>query len=500
MTTQFLQKTFLTIITLWVFLAGSYSAQAEEGLLYWPVTPCRIVDTRKAVNPGRIIPGQPKQYHVYGSGANAGRITNQGGKPGGCASPQENPLAVHLNLISAKQSGNGNLVAYPAGEAIPNATLINYRQGVNISNAAIVKTCQSCSPESMIAVASGNAATHAIIDVMGYYFPGSNVAGTIRPTIEDIDGGKRITDAWVSSGGQNRLSFRNHHFLFDVTQAGNVEINIASNVSTYLYLINSLGIVVEQSSQSTINTNLSQGHYKLIAATYYDLEKSSYDLTIQGSIANIRKINSQRIEQTGGWESSGGQSRNSYRNDHYFFDVPSDSYIDIVIQSNANTYMYLVNSLGIIVKETSKNRLVSSVPADSYRLVIATYYVGESSNYIFTAVGQLENLREKASNVIETVGAWTSSGGQDRYSINNPSYSFDVTEEGLIDVTISSSVNNYLYLVDSLDNVVESGSKDRLTAWVSPGQYKLVTATYYTDVSSNFVLTVYGQISNLLQN
>ncbi len=88
----------------------------------------------------------------------------------GCSSPDGAPLAVHVNLISANQTGNGNLVAYPAGETIPNATLINYRQGVNISNAAVVKTCQSCSPESNIAVASGRSATHVIIDVMGYYF------------------------------------------------------------------------------------------------------------------------------------------------------------------------------------------------------------------------------------------------------------------------------------------------------------------------------------------
>ena len=179
MTIQFRKKTLLAVIALCAFSASPYSVQAEEGLLYWPVTPCRIVDTRKAANPGHILAGQAKQFHVYGSGGDAGRIEAQGGNVNGCPSPQETPLAVHINLISAKQTGSGNLVAYPAGEPIPTATLINYKQGVNISNAAVVKTCELCSPESRIAVASGNADTHVIVDVMGYYFP--TPSGGLQP-------------------------------------------------------------------------------------------------------------------------------------------------------------------------------------------------------------------------------------------------------------------------------------------------------------------------------
>ncbi len=131
MTIQFRKKALLAMAAVGAFSASSYSVQAK-GLVYRPVTPCRIVDTRKADVPGRILAGQIKQYYVYGSGGNASRIAAQGGNLDGCPSPDGAPLAVHVNLISANQTGNGNLVAYPAGETIPNATLINYRQGVNI--------------------------------------------------------------------------------------------------------------------------------------------------------------------------------------------------------------------------------------------------------------------------------------------------------------------------------------------------------------------------------
>lgn len=170
MTIQLRKKALLTITALLAFIASSYSAQAQDGLRYRPVTPCRIVDTRKSVIPGRVLANQAIQYHVYGSGSQAGRIANQGGNVNGCPAPRPKPLAVHINIISARQTGNGNLVAFPAGQAIPDATLINYKQGVNISNAAVVKTCPSCPLESSISVASGVSATHVIIDVLGYYF------------------------------------------------------------------------------------------------------------------------------------------------------------------------------------------------------------------------------------------------------------------------------------------------------------------------------------------
>jgi hypothetical protein len=328
---------------------------------------------------------------------------------------------------------------------------------------------------------------------------GNNADTTIPPT-EIIDGGVQITDSWISSGGRDISSFRNHHFMFDVTQSGNITISIESTVDNYLYLINSLGFIVVKTDSDEFTEDLSPGTYTIIAATYSALQKSNYVLKVQGAFDNIRKINSQRIEQIGNWTSSGGQLKESYRNDHYLFDVTSDSYVDITIESSVDSYLYLINSLGFIVVETDSNRLVSSVPADSYMLVVATYSAGQVSNYVLTIVGQFSNLTEKTSNVIETIESWTSSGGQNRYSVNNPSYLFNVTEESLVDITIVSSVDNYLYLVDSLDNIVQETDADRLTALVPAGQYKLVAATYSVGKASNFVLTIYGQVDNFWQN
>lgn len=325
-------------------------------------------------------------------------------------------------------------------------------------------------------------------------------ADTVTPQMTAIDGGVKIVDEWLSSGGQNTKSFKNHHFLFDMKQAGEVNITIRSSVYNYLYLIDSLGLVVARANGNTITTTLEAGQYKLVAATYYPHKASSYELSLKGAMSNIKKINSTRIERTGQWTSSGGQSTGSYRNEHYLFDVKVDSYINVSIKSNVSNYLYLINSLGFVVATANGNHLASAVPADSYRLVAATYYPAKASNYTLTIVGQFDDFKKKTSNSIKTIGSWSSSGGQSRTSDRNPSYSFDVTEDGVVDFTIKSSVSNVLYLVDSLGNLVASVRGNRLKASVSTGRYKLVAATYYKDKKSNFVLNTYGQIENFVQN
>jgi len=323
---------------------------------------------------------------------------------------------------------------------------------------------------------------------------------TIVPAMTTIEGGVKIEDTWLSSGGRNTATLKNHHFLFDMAQAGDVTINIRSSASNYLYLFDSLGILVAKVNGNTIVKNLPADTYTLIAATYHANRVSNYALTLKGSMSNIRKINSTRIERTGKWVSSGGRSIGSTRNDHYLFDVSSDSYIDIAINSSVINYLYLVNSLGFVVASVNGNRLVSTVPADSYRLVVATYHPAQASSYSLTLVGQFTNLTKKTSKSIKTISSWSGSGGRNRYSSSNPSYSFDVTEDSVIDITIRSSVYNYLYLVDNLGNLVASVNGNRLKVSVSTGRYKLVAATYHKGETSNFVLRTYGQIANFVQN
>ena len=83
----------------------------DDDLMYTPVTPCKIVDTRNTSG-GRIGASTQRNFYVRGNG---GTIAAQGGNPAGCPSPLGEPLAAHINMSAVDPTGKGNLQAFPVG-------------------------------------------------------------------------------------------------------------------------------------------------------------------------------------------------------------------------------------------------------------------------------------------------------------------------------------------------------------------------------------------------
>ena len=137
-----------------------YFKPDDQDLLYTPVNPCRIVDTRKAgyaISAGGIF-----SYNVRGA------VASQGGNPSGCPSPKGEPRAVHVNITSVPL-GNGWITAYPYGSTAPTASLVNYRSDAqNVANSGTIKTCSNCTKDINIKSVGGT--TYVIIDVLGYYY------------------------------------------------------------------------------------------------------------------------------------------------------------------------------------------------------------------------------------------------------------------------------------------------------------------------------------------
>ena len=141
------------------------SAGSDE-LVYTPVTPCRIVDTRRSG--GMIGADTQRNFHVYGSG---GTISAQGGNAAGCPSPLGEPLAAHINMIAVDPIGQGNLRAFPLGAGPTRGLSVNYNDIVdtNLANAGSIKTITGSGLD--ITVASNYASAHTVIEVLGYYYP-----------------------------------------------------------------------------------------------------------------------------------------------------------------------------------------------------------------------------------------------------------------------------------------------------------------------------------------
>jgi hypothetical protein len=137
-------------------------SQTGDVTTYAPVTPCRIVDTRLA---GGVIPlSGIRSYNVWGA------VATQGGNPAGCPSPKGEPRAVHINVTAVPSSGNGHITAYPYGSTAPLAILVSYKAGgPPIANSGTAKTCFNCDKD--INIKSNFGTVHAVIDVLGYYYP-----------------------------------------------------------------------------------------------------------------------------------------------------------------------------------------------------------------------------------------------------------------------------------------------------------------------------------------
>jgi hypothetical protein len=134
----------------------------DRDFVYTPVTPCRIVDTRPSQGgPGAIPADGAYSFVVHGN------VSGQGGDLNGCASPRNEPRAVHLNIAAVPVSGNGNLQPYPYGSSPGTTALVNYKLGTNISNAGTIQTCYLCGPD--VTIRSNVSSAHIVVDVLGYY-------------------------------------------------------------------------------------------------------------------------------------------------------------------------------------------------------------------------------------------------------------------------------------------------------------------------------------------
>jgi hypothetical protein len=138
----------------------------DDGYLYTPVAPCRIVDTRKT-STGIIDANAQRDFLMYG---HSEAISAQGGNPTGCPSPLGEPFAAHINMTAVDPTGKGNLQAFPLGAGPGAGLIVNYNAiDTNLANAGTVKSVSGSGPD--ITVTSRVSSVHAVIDVLGYYYP-----------------------------------------------------------------------------------------------------------------------------------------------------------------------------------------------------------------------------------------------------------------------------------------------------------------------------------------
>jgi len=146
----------------------------DTDLVFFPVTPCRIVDTR---NTSILVAGVARHFD-----SNLGSYTAQGGSATNCGIPvltDTAALAVTFTVLGS--TAVGNLRAWPYALAVPNASVINYGNTAATSSMALANTTilplrQTTSYDQEFSVRADGANVHLIMDVVGYFWSPAQTA------------------------------------------------------------------------------------------------------------------------------------------------------------------------------------------------------------------------------------------------------------------------------------------------------------------------------------
>lgn len=136
-----------------------------DQLVFVPIPPCRMVDTRQnGARTGILAAGASRSFDLTTTGLAKGQ-----GSAVSCTDlPSFSYYAWAVNITVTGYSGSGWLVAWPFNGTEPTSSVANYGAAVYaIASGQTLTGCYGCGDD--ITVKAYGAATHVIIDVVGYY-------------------------------------------------------------------------------------------------------------------------------------------------------------------------------------------------------------------------------------------------------------------------------------------------------------------------------------------
>ncbi len=140
-------------------VVATSAAHAGGPYDYYPVTPCRVVDTRNATGTDggpQLTAGQTRNFAIRGN----------------CGVPST-AAAVALNVTAVSPvftSGNGWLALWPSGQSLPTVSTINFTTADGaLANGAIVPLSTNADDLSVILGAATGSTVQVVLDVTGYF-------------------------------------------------------------------------------------------------------------------------------------------------------------------------------------------------------------------------------------------------------------------------------------------------------------------------------------------
>jgi hypothetical protein len=200
----------------------------QDSLVYTPIPPCRVVDTRGTGARTGIIPANGSRTFDLESEA----FTSGQGVGGPCTGlPGFSHYGWAVNVTVTGYTAVGGLKAWGFGGTEPNASIINYAPGSGaLANGLILTGCYGCVDD--ITVKAFSAATHVIIDVIGYFRSAevsqaavTRVAGTETPV---NSGARQYVNGGPCPAGTRLIAGEASHGGFDVSLGEDEQANSTS--------------------------------------------------------------------------------------------------------------------------------------------------------------------------------------------------------------------------------------------------------------------------------
>jgi hypothetical protein len=186
------KKIIVVVAAMLVFATAAFAqiGTIDKDLVFTPVTPCRIMDTRNSgTNSGLLLAGTTRTFNGISLSVN---FPNQGGSSPSCGIPFINEVAaLVLNFTVVTPDTGGYITAFPADATQPTAATVNFTAGSVVGNNATLKLAQNGSGQFKIYSTSN---VHVVGDVVGYY------AKPVATALECIDTVSLGTTALAASG------------------------------------------------------------------------------------------------------------------------------------------------------------------------------------------------------------------------------------------------------------------------------------------------------------
>ena len=136
----------------------------NQDLVYTPIQPCRIVDTR-STGAGQIGAGASRSFAAI----NSSNFTGQGGSATNCGTFGLSATAVALNVTAVTPVANGFTTVYPFNTTRPLSSNINYFAGITAAN-GVIATIPNPTVTFDFTIFS-DAQSHYVVDILGYFAP-----------------------------------------------------------------------------------------------------------------------------------------------------------------------------------------------------------------------------------------------------------------------------------------------------------------------------------------